>query len=116
MKSASGKFTPIHQFLYHDAVEALPRTFPLSQALVGPEAVAAAGRYGGQVAVFGAEAQAALGALLAVEWPERLGFWPQGAWQVELQLEGEGRLALITRPQLGPPGGPPGQGVAAGPQ
>ena len=59
---------------------------------------------------------AALGALLAVEWPERLGFWPQGAWQVELQLEGEGRLALVTRPQLGPPGGPPGPGVAAGPQ
>ena len=62
------------------------------------------------------EEAAALGALLAVEWPERLGFWPQGAWQVELQLEGEGRLALVTRPQLGPPGGPPGPGVAAGPQ
>ena len=62
------------------------------------------------------EEAAALGALLAVEWPERLGFWPQGAWQVELQLEGEGRLALITRPQLGPPGGPPGPGGAAGPQ
>jgi tRNA threonylcarbamoyladenosine biosynthesis protein TsaE len=62
------------------------------------------------------EEAAALGALLAVEWPERLGFWPQGAWQVELQLEGEGRLALVTRPQLGAPGGPPGPGVAAGPQ
>ena len=62
------------------------------------------------------EEAAALGALLAVEWPERLGFWPQGAWQVELQLEGEGRLALITRPQEGSPGGPPGPGAGAGPQ
>jgi tRNA threonylcarbamoyladenosine biosynthesis protein TsaE len=62
------------------------------------------------------EEAAALGALLAVEWPERLGFWPQGAWQVELQLEGEGRLALIRRPQLGPPQGPPGPGAGAGPQ
>ena len=62
------------------------------------------------------EEASALGALLAVEWPERLGLWPQGAWQVELQLDGEGRLALISRPQLGPPGGPPGPGVAAGPQ
>ena len=62
------------------------------------------------------EEAAALGALLAVEWPERLGFWPQGAWQVELQLEGEGRLALIRRPQLGPPEGPPGPGAQAGPQ
>ena len=62
------------------------------------------------------EEAAALGALLAVEWPERLGFWPQGAWQVELQLEGEGRLALIRRPPLGPPEGPPGPGAQAGPQ
>ncbi len=62
------------------------------------------------------EEAAALGALLAVEWPERLGFWPQGAWQVELQLEGEGRMALIRRPQLGPPEGPPGPGAQAGPQ
>ena len=62
------------------------------------------------------EEAAALGALLAVEWPERLGFWPQGAWQVELLLEGEGRLALIRRPQLGPPQGPPGPSVEAGPQ
>lgn len=62
------------------------------------------------------EEAAALGALLAVEWPERLGFWPQGAWQVELQLEGEGRLALVTRPQLGAPEGAPGPGAGAGPQ
>jgi len=62
------------------------------------------------------EEAAALGALLAVEWPERLGLWPQGVWQVELQLEGEGRLALIRRPQLGPPEGPPGLGAEAGPQ
>jgi len=56
------------------------------------------------------EEAAALGALLAVEWPERLGFWPQGAWQVELQLEGEGRLALITHPQEGSPGSSAGAG------
>jgi tRNA threonylcarbamoyladenosine biosynthesis protein TsaE len=28
----------------------------------------------------------AMGALLAVEWPERLSFVPEGAWQVELHL------------------------------
>ena len=58
------------------------------------------------------EEAAALGALLAVEWPERLGLWPQGAWQVELQLHGEGRLALIKRPPMGPPD----PSAGAGPQ
>ncbi len=62
------------------------------------------------------EEAAALGALLAVEWPERLGLWPQGAWQVELLLEGDGRLALIRRPQTRPPLAPPGPGAGAGPQ
>ena len=43
-----------------------------------------------------------LGALLAVEWPGRLSFQPDGAWQVALQLADPvdpdaGRLALISR-------------------
>jgi tRNA threonylcarbamoyladenosine biosynthesis protein TsaE len=46
-----------------------------------------------------------LGAVLAVEWPERLSFRPEGAWEVALshREDGEeGRVALIT-----PPGAPP---------
>ncbi|MCT0198942.1 tRNA (adenosine(37)-N6)-threonylcarbamoyltransferase complex ATPase subunit type 1 TsaE [Synechococcus sp. CS-1325] len=39
-----------------------------------------------------------LGALLAVEWPERLSLQPEPVWQVELRHHQEGRLAL-----LGPP-------------
>jgi len=43
-----------------------------------------------------------LGALLAVEWPGRLSFQPEGAWEVALQLTDPadpdaGRLALISR-------------------
>jgi len=43
-----------------------------------------------------------LGALLAVEWPGRLSFQPEGAWEVALQLADPadpdaGRLALISR-------------------
>jgi len=46
-----------------------------------------------------------LGAVLAVEWPERLSFRPEGAWEVALSHaeDGEGRLALITPPGLTPP-------------
>jgi tRNA threonylcarbamoyladenosine biosynthesis protein TsaE len=40
----------------------------------------------------------ALGAVLAVEWPERLSFLPQGALVVQLEIEGEGRQAQITFP------------------
>ena len=55
------------------------------------------------------EAQS-LGALLAVEWPGRLSFMPEGAWRVELDLihasEPErGRRARISRP-LTPPDAP----------
>ncbi len=41
-----------------------------------------------------------LGAVLAVEWPERLSFRPEGAWDVALshREEGEGRVARITPP------------------
>ena len=45
----------------------------------------------------------ALGALLAVEWPERLSLMPAGAWQVELELASasdpvQGRWARIRPP------------------
>lgn len=37
----------------------------------------------------------ALGAVLAVEWPERLSFVPTPCWRVELEVTGEGRLARL---------------------
>jgi len=37
----------------------------------------------------------ALGAVLAVEWPERLRFVPEPCWRVELEIAGEGRLARL---------------------
>jgi tRNA threonylcarbamoyladenosine biosynthesis protein TsaE len=40
----------------------------------------------------------ALGAVLAVEWPERLSFWPEGGLVVQLTIEGEGRRARILPP------------------
>ncbi|NQV11712.1 MAG: tRNA (adenosine(37)-N6)-threonylcarbamoyltransferase complex ATPase subunit type 1 TsaE [Cyanobacteria bacterium] len=43
-----------------------------------------------------------LAAVLAVEWPERLGALPADAWQLELLHQGEGRVARITRPELLP--------------
>jgi len=43
----------------------------------------------------------ALGAVLAVEWPERLSFSPEGGVVVQLAIQGEGRLARIM-----PPGAP----------
>jgi tRNA threonylcarbamoyladenosine biosynthesis protein TsaE len=39
----------------------------------------------------------ALGALLAVEWPERLAFLPQPCWQVELEVAREGRVARVKK-------------------
>jgi tRNA threonylcarbamoyladenosine biosynthesis protein TsaE len=46
------------------------------------------------------EEAVALGALMAVEWPGRLSFVPEGAWRLELRLAEAadpqaGRLALI---------------------
>ena len=38
------------------------------------------------------------GALLAVEWPERLSRWPQDAWRLCLEMAGQGRLAMLRRP------------------
>ncbi len=49
------------------------------------------------------------GAVLAVEWPERLSFRPEGAWVVALTHAGEGRLARITPPGLTPPRSDPAE-------
>ncbi len=38
------------------------------------------------------------GALLAVEWPERLSKWPQEAWHLQLRMAAQGRLALLRSP------------------
>ncbi|MXW40603.1 MAG: tRNA (adenosine(37)-N6)-threonylcarbamoyltransferase complex ATPase subunit type 1 TsaE [Synechococcus sp. SB0668_bin_15] len=35
------------------------------------------------------------GALLAVEWPERLSRWPQDAWHLQLHMASRGRLAVL---------------------
>lgn len=48
IKAASGKFMPIMQWLYYDAVEALPQPLP-SEADCAPTGC----RYDGQIAVFG---------------------------------------------------------------
>ena len=44
------------------------------------------------------EARAA-GALMAVEWPERLGLELPEAWCLELQHQGDGRLAQLSPPR-----------------
>jgi tRNA threonylcarbamoyladenosine biosynthesis protein TsaE len=51
-----------------------------------------------------------IGAVMAVEWPERLSFLPEGAWEVVLSHpeDGEGRLAQITPPGFTPPRSLPG--------
>ena len=41
----------------------------------------------------------AAGALMAVEWPERLGLDLPEAWCLELRHQGEGRLAQLTEPK-----------------
>ncbi len=56
LKACSGKFTPLQQWLYLDAVEALPDN-PLSEAEVAPLGC----RYDGQIAVFGRTLQEKLG-------------------------------------------------------
>ncbi|MFN9644540.1 MAG: tRNA (adenosine(37)-N6)-threonylcarbamoyltransferase complex ATPase subunit type 1 TsaE [Cyanobacteriota bacterium] len=38
----------------------------------------------------------ALGAVLAVEWPERLNVLPEPCWRVELEIAGEGRVARVV--------------------
>ncbi|KAJ1407798.1 hypothetical protein B484DRAFT_337152, partial [Ochromonadaceae sp. CCMP2298] len=58
LKACSGKFMPIAQFFYFDAVEALPDA-PLSAEEVAPQGC----RYDGQIMVFGREMQRRLGGL-----------------------------------------------------
>ena len=38
------------------------------------------------------------GALLAVEWPERLSRWPRDAWHLHLGMAARGRLAVLHSP------------------
>jgi tRNA threonylcarbamoyladenosine biosynthesis protein TsaE len=45
------------------------------------------------------EEAAALGALLVVEWAERLSGPPQPCWRLSLEHQGEGRRALLTTPE-----------------
>ena len=45
------------------------------------------------------EESRALGALMAVEWPERLGLDLPEAWQLELGHDGEGRRAQLSPPR-----------------
>ncbi|MEB3260874.1 MAG: tRNA (adenosine(37)-N6)-threonylcarbamoyltransferase complex ATPase subunit type 1 TsaE [Cyanobacteriota bacterium] len=52
------------------------------------------------------EEACALGAVLAVEWPERLAVQPRPCWLVELREAGEGREARVSL-QEAPPSGHP---------
>ena len=45
------------------------------------------------------EEASATGALMAVEWPERLGLNLTEAWRLELRHQDEGRLAQLTPPR-----------------
>ncbi|XP_044943258.1 LOW QUALITY PROTEIN: ubiquitin-like modifier-activating enzyme 1 [Mustela putorius furo] len=58
MKACSGKFTPIMQWLYFDALECLPED---RQALTEDRCRPCQSRYDGQVAVFGSDLQEKLG-------------------------------------------------------
>src|SRR5271156_2032813 len=53
LKSISGKFTPIFQWLYFDSLESLPTSVKRSEELCKPLGT----RYDGQIAVFGKEFQ-----------------------------------------------------------
>ncbi|CAK4030370.1 Ubiquitin-activating enzyme E1 1 [Lecanosticta acicola] len=53
LKSVSGKFHPIKQWLYFDSLESLPTSTPRSEELCKPLGT----RYDGQIAVFGKEFQ-----------------------------------------------------------
>jgi len=53
LKSVSGKFHPIHQYLYFDSLESLPKNSVLNEETCAPTG----SRYDGQIAVFGKEFQ-----------------------------------------------------------
>ncbi|KAI9096953.1 ubiquitin-activating emzyme E1 [Phlyctochytrium arcticum] len=53
LKACSGKFHPIHQYLYFDSLESLPKGVTLSEETCKPRGT----RYDGQIAVFGTEFQ-----------------------------------------------------------
>uniref|UniRef100_A0A8V5GR52 E1 ubiquitin-activating enzyme n=1 Tax=Melopsittacus undulatus TaxID=13146 RepID=A0A8V5GR52_MELUD len=61
MKAVSGKFTPITQWLYFDALECLPEENK-ETVLTEEQCRPRNSRYDGQIAVFGADLQAKLGA------------------------------------------------------
>lgn len=56
LKASSGKFVPIKQFLYFDALEALPNSFPRTEENTKP----IGSRYDAQIAVFGLDYQKAI--------------------------------------------------------
>lgn len=53
LKSISGKFNPVVQYLYFDSLESLPESLVLNEAACAP----IGSRYDGQIAVFGQEFQ-----------------------------------------------------------
>ncbi|CAD7088673.1 unnamed protein product [Hermetia illucens] len=57
LKACSGKFTPIHQFLYYDAVECLPEN------VAEEDCQPIGSRYDAQIAIFGKQFQEKLGNL-----------------------------------------------------
>jgi len=59
MKASSGKFSPIYQWMYFDALECLPKD---KTALTEENCKPQGSRYDGQIAVFGAEFQKKIGA------------------------------------------------------
>jgi len=59
MKASSGKFSPIHQWMYFDALECLPDD---KSGLTEENCKPIGSRYDGQIAVFGADFQKKMGA------------------------------------------------------
>lgn len=57
MKACTGKFNPIYQWLYFDAIECLPTEEKITEELAAPTG----SRYDGQIAVFGRNFQKKLG-------------------------------------------------------
>ncbi|KRT80302.1 hypothetical protein AMK59_6614 [Oryctes borbonicus] len=63
MKACSGKFHPIYQWLYFDAIECLPKEGDQVITISEEDAAPTGSRYDGQVAVFGKQFQKKLEAL-----------------------------------------------------